>query len=234
MNKIQKEKIVSIKGTPNELIIHLKEQYPFEEVKNALQSTLENAKDFFRDVEVSIKLEGKRLSNLEYSQVVDIIINKAPLKCEKITANFKEQRLDMQNSNVQEVEFFHGTLRSGQCIQSDRNIVILGDINPSAEVIAAGNVVVLGSLKGMAWSGYPNREDTFIAAYHMNPLMLKIGQVIGRSSHKEYLKNKDNEPKIAWLSEGCINVEPLDYRAINEIVACAAKKNTVSVNEQKK
>lgn len=233
MNRIQKEKIVSIKGTPNELIIHLKEQYSFDEIKDALETTLENAKDFFRDVEVSIKLEGKKLNNLEYSQVVDIIINKAPLKCEKIIANFKEQQLDMHNSSIQEVEFFHGTLRSGQCIHSDRNIVILGDINPSAEVTAAGNVVILGGLKGMAWSGYPNREDTFIVAYHMNPLMLKIGQIIGRSSHKEYIRNRDNEPKIAWVSKGGINLEPLDYRAINEIVACAAKKNTISVNEQK-
>lgn len=50
-------------------------------------------------------------------------------------------------------EFYKGTLRSGQVLKCDTSIVIIGDVNPGAKIIAKGNIVILGSLKGNAYAG---------------------------------------------------------------------------------
>ena len=59
-------------------------------------------------------------------------------------------------------QFYKGTLRSGQMLESESSIIILGDINPGAKVIAKGNIIVLGSLKGTAYAGANGNEDAFV------------------------------------------------------------------------
>lgn len=230
MNTGDKAKLITLKGSAKGITLHLKEDADFEELKVALEQHLTESADFFNKVDVSILLEGKKINKLEYSQLVDIIINKTPINCEKITANIGEKTLDLQNRVVDEVEFHHGTLRAGQRVQSDKNIVIMGDVNPSAEIVAKGNVIILGSLKGVAWAGYPEGKDNFIVAFDMQPMMLKIGQVFGRSDHSGNTKQRANNSGISFLIDDQITVEPMDYKAINSLLN---KKNT-EINDTQK
>ena len=70
-------------------------------------------------------------------------------------------------------QFYRGTLRSGQKIEVDGSIVVLGDINPGAQIIAGGNVVVLGCLKGNVYAGYPEDRSAFVASLMMEPCRFK-------------------------------------------------------------
>lgn len=212
-----KEKIVTLKGKAKGITIFLKEEASIQALLEELEILLNESADFFNKVDVSIFLEGKKLNKLEYSQVVDIIINKTPVNCEKITADITGYKIEMKNKVTDEVEFYHGTLRAGQRVESDKNIIVMGDVNPSAEVVAKGNVIVLGSLKGTAWAGYPDVEKAFIVAFDMHPIMLKIGQVFGRADYHQSLVHKSQNPGISFLTEGQVTVEPLDYKAINNI-----------------
>ncbi len=72
-------------------------------------------------------------------------------------------------------QFYRGTLRRGQILETESSIIVLGDVNPGSSVIAAGDIVVLGSLRGNAYAGGNGRPGHYIAALEMAPQKIKIG-----------------------------------------------------------
>lgn len=113
-------------------------------------------------------------------------------------------------------QFYKGTLRSGQVIESSSSMIVLGDINPGAKVIATGNIIVLGSLKGYAVAGAGGNETAFVAALEMAPMQIKIGNVIGRSIDKKKKKEK-SQPQIAYVLDGGIYIEEISKDIMNDI-----------------
>ena len=71
-------------------------------------------------------------------------------------------------------KFVRKTIRSGQSINYPGNIVIVGDVNPGAEIYAAGNIIVLGTLKGVVHAGTNGNEKAIIAAFKLEPQILQI------------------------------------------------------------
>ena len=119
-----------------------------------------------------------------------------------------------QNLNA---EFYKGNLRSGQVLECESSVTLIGDVNPGAKIISQGNIVVLGSLKGNACAGVNGNDNCFIFALDMSPIQLQIGQYYAKSPDKEvgkrylkYRKKQETEgyiPKIATAQEGTICIE---------------------------
>lgn len=105
--------------------------------------------------------------------------------------------------------FYKGTLRSGQTLESKESIVIIGDVNPGASVVAAGNIVVIGTLKGTATAGSNNDKNAFVMALVMDPIQIQIADVIARSSDTKSHFKKKPEPMIARIQNHQICVEPV-------------------------
>ena len=61
--------------------------------------------------------------------------------------------------------FVSHTLRSGQRIECEGDVVVLGDVNDGAEVIAGGSIAVMGTLRGLAHAGATGRSDVVVAAF---------------------------------------------------------------------
>ena len=76
--------------------------------------------------------------------------------------------------------YIHRTLRSGQSISSDGNIVIIGDVNPGAEIIAKGDITVWGILGGIAHAGSDGSNYAKIRALKMNAIQIRIGKIVAR------------------------------------------------------
>lgn len=122
-------------------------------------------------------------------------------------------------------QFYKGTLRSGQKIEVDGSIVVLGDINPGAQVVAGGNVVVLGCLKGTVYAGYPEDKRAFVASLMMEPMQIQIGTCIARSPDQKAKKAKSSrktgrkqmEAKMAFVENDNIFIEAITRSLINEI-----------------
>ena len=124
-----------------------------------------------------------------------------------------DEKLMALNSNTG--QFYKGTLRSGQVLEFDTSIVILGDINAGAQVVSTGNVVVLGKLLGNVYAGASGRENSFVVALQMNPTQIRIGDVIARSPDEK--QKTENETRIAFAQDGNIYIEPLDRNVLNDI-----------------
>ena len=98
-------------------------------------------------------------------------------------------------------------LRSGQKFFTRGNVVILGDINPGAEVIAGGNILVIGALRGMAHAGALGDEQSVIAAFRLNPTQLRIANHITRAPDGE--RSEIKNPELARIREGKVVIEKL-------------------------
>lgn len=76
--------------------------------------------------------------------------------------------------------YLRKTIRSGQSISSDGNIVIIGDVNPGSEIIAKGDITVWGILGGIAHAGSDGNNYAKIRALKLNPVQIRIGEVFAR------------------------------------------------------
>ena len=123
---------------------------------------------------------------------------------------------DVNQDELTAGQFYKGTLRSGQVVESSSSMIVLGDINPGAKVIATGNIIVLGSLKGYAVAGAGGNETAFVAALEMSPMQIKIGNIIGRSIDKKKKKEK-KKPQIAYVLDGNIYIEDISKDIMNDI-----------------
>ncbi len=92
----------------------------------------------------------------------------------------------------------HRTLRSGQKMNHDGHIIILGDVNPGAEVIAGGSIIVWGHLRGVAHAGAKGDSKAVVCALDLSPTQLRIADRISVSPPG----NKDAKPEIAHLEDG--------------------------------
>lgn len=78
------------------------------------------------------------------------------------------------------------TLRSGQSIHYQGNVVVLGDVNPGAEIVAGGNVIVMGALRGVVHAGATGDNGAVVTAFRLLPTQLRIADQITRSPDGAY------------------------------------------------
>ena len=103
--------------------------------------------------------------------------------------------------------FLRRTLRSGQSIQHDGDVCIIGDVNPGAEVMAGGDVVVWGSLRGLVHAGAGGNTDAVICALQLAPTQLRIAETRSRGPEPGG-DAAGQTPEMARIAEGRIVVEP--------------------------
>ncbi|MBO8168778.1 MAG: septum site-determining protein MinC [Thermoanaerobacteraceae bacterium] len=98
------------------------------------------------------------------------------------------------------------TMRSGQSVRYPGHVVVLGDVNPGAEIIAGGNIVVMGFLRGVAHAGASGNEDVVVAAFRLQPTQLRIAHHITRAPDEEKDTIPDH-PELARIKDGVVVIE---------------------------
>lgn len=215
---------VIIKGTKSGIIVVLDSQIPFEQLKQHIATKFSESKKFLGDASMAISFEGRYLTNEEEREILDVINANSDLKIvcvvsndEEIENRFRKSLNDRLNElSASTGQFYKGNLRSGQALESETSIIIIGDVNPGAKVVSKGNVVVLGSLKGNAFAGATGNTSAFVVALDMRPVQVRIADVIGRSPDNP-IKATEKEAKIAFVEDGNIYIEPLTKDVINDI-----------------
>ncbi len=109
--------------------------------------------------------------------------------------------------------YIRRTIRSGQSISSDGNIVIIGDVNPGAEIIAKGDVTVWGILAGIVHAGSDGNSFARIRALKLNPVQIRIGDVFARRPDTVNLpfiqKTSEYTPEEAFTHKGSIIIKKI-------------------------
>lgn len=100
------------------------------------------------------------------------------------------------------------TLRSGYKLQFPGHVIVLGDINPGAEVIAGGNIIVWGHLRGMVHAGAEGDEQAVVCALDLAPTQLRIAEKIATTPKR---RGKP-QPEMAHIQEGQVVAHPWNVK----------------------
>lgn len=181
---------VSINLKKNQIIIKISEDLEQRKIILILSKKLPELKKLYKDEKTPIKIVGKVLKNKEIDEIQELIKENIDVDIEfdmpkslglsSITRTFK------QEIAISETKFHKGSLRSGQKVETEGSLVVLGDVNSGAEVIASDNIVVLGKLRGLAHAGAKGNEKAIIAAGSLDTVQIRIANIV-----KEF--NRDEE-----------------------------------------
>lgn len=182
---------VSINLKRNQIVIKIAEDAEQKQIMLSLTKKLSDLKKLYKDEKTPIRIVGKVLKNREIDEIQELIKQNIDVDVEfdmpkslglsSITRAFK------QEIAVSETKFHRGSLRSGQRLETEGSLVVIGDVNSGAEVVASDNIVVLGNLRGLAHAGAKGNKNAIIAAGNLDAVQIRISNII-----KEI--DRDEEP----------------------------------------
>lgn len=235
-----------IKGNKYGITLVLDKELEFAALLELItEKFIESNKFFDAEQQIAISFEGRNLSNEEQSDILTTISENTKLNISYIIddniatqTRFKEaidqiaeppaveEPEDQPDTSVpDDGQFYKGTLRSGQSLDANSSIVVVGDVNPGASVVSKGNIIILGCLKGTAYAGCDGNDKAFVVALEMNPMQIRIGNIIARAPDKKKRKaglkrksiRKDNDAKIAFVENENIYIEEITKTLLNDI-----------------
>ena len=211
--------MLKIKGLNDSLVIVF-DKGSFEDYCSMLQEKIGANKQLFNGSRVVFRGEGLR--NLSHDEMIKlqklcldngmILNNTASESKVKEKPNSPAATLSAQpvvatapaappgNKDI----IIHRNLRSGQKLHSEGSVVIWGDVHESAEITAAGDIIILGTLGGIAHAGYYGNDNSIVFALNLVPGQIRIGNKISRASDDQ---TKRPYPEIAFLENGNICVQ---------------------------
>ena len=215
---------VIIKGNKHGIVVVLDATMDFEALKQQIAVKFKESAKFLGNAQMAISFEGRQLTDLEQREILEIIAENSDLHVicvvdfdEEKDKVFKkaldEKLLELSNATGQ---FYKGNLRSGQVLETETSVIIIGDVNPGASIVSKGNIIVLGSLKGTVFAGANGNTNSFVLALDMCPVQIRIADTIARSPDHPS-KGEPKETKIAFLEDGNIYIEPMNKKVLNDI-----------------
>lgn len=180
---------VSINLKKDVVLIKIDDDAPQRKILLELNKKLKELKKMYQEEKTPIRVTGKVLTNKELEEVKKLIKKEidvevsfdtpTTLGLHSITRSYKR---DVGKS---ETTFHRGSLRSGQRIEVEGSIVVIGDVNAGAEVIAADNIAVIGNLRGLAHAGAKGNKDAVIAAGSLDVVQLRISNIVKEIDREE-------------------------------------------------
>ena len=200
--------IISVQLKKGETVLKIAQDAEQREIIQVLRKKLPELKKIYKSEKIPIKVTGKVLKNREIDEIQKLIKEKIDVDIDfdmpKTLGLSSIKRTFEQATIISETTFHRGSLRSGQKLEIEGSVVILGDVNSGAEVIASENIVVLGSLRGLAHAGAKGNKQAIIGAGTLDTVQIRIANIV-----KEI--DRDEEPlhkqAYIYILDGKIEIE---------------------------
>ena len=217
---------VIIKGSKNGITLVLNENEEFSVLKEKVAKKFKDSAKFLGSAKTALAFEGKKLTEEQKDEIIGIIRENTELDIVCLLDNSEdgnakflaaiEKKMDEKAASSACIH--KGSLRSGQSLESETGLVVLGDVNPGASLLAKGNIIVLGSLRGTAWAGCEGNSKCFVIATDMTPTQIRIADIIARAPDNKNRKDV-KDIKIAYLNENnAVCIDPLSKDIIGTLV----------------
>lgn len=186
---------ITISMKKNEVLVKISEDAEQKEIVECLKGKLTELKKLYKDDKTPIYVVGKVLKNKEMEEVQKIIKKSIDVEIQfdspKALGLHGIKRTFSKEVGISETKFHKGSLRCGQKLEFEGSIVVLGDVNGGAEVIAGENIIILGDLRGLAHAGAKGNKQAIIATNSIDCPQVRISNVI-----KEIEKNNEENNQI--------------------------------------
>lgn len=213
---------IEFRATKDGPILQIKELSDHTKVEQIITLFLQTNSKFFEGADF-INLSVPNLPHSERNTLLrsleeqfeirfNLLVQREKISEESTREESKKEELTkvkvpLDQEEYKPSKFIRNTLRSGALIEFDGNIIVFGDVNPGAQLIASGNILVMGYLKGIAHAGSKGDVKAFVAANRLEPIQLRIANFIAISPEKEYVPLTFQGPQMAYVSEEAIIIE---------------------------
>jgi len=214
--------LVQIKGLRDGLLVSLSDA-PWEELQAALLSQMDQQPSFFQGARLALDVGAQILHVNEMVELRDqlsdrnvvlwAVVSESPTT--EQTAQLlglatriskprpEEARFNSGDQNNETALFINKTLRSGTRVEFPGHVVVLGDVNPGAEIVAEGNVIIWGKLRGAVYAGSNGDENSKVCALDFAPMQLRVAEVaVNIKKEKQILG-----PVVAFIRNERVVVE---------------------------
>jgi septum site-determining protein MinC len=217
---------ISIKGIRHGLLVTLHEG-GWESLLAELERRLVASPSFFKGGRVSLDVGTRSLGEDELRAARDLLMRHDVMLYAVVSQNHKTEAaaqalglvIDLglerrppapepsgsTEPQLSEAVLWQRTLRSGQSIQHPGHVVVVGDVNPGAEIVAGGHIVVWGRLRGTVHAGAAGDEEALVCALDLSPTQLRIAGYITRSPEE---RRANPVPEVAAVRDGQIVAMP--------------------------
>lgn len=193
---------ISIQTKKDKVILKIEDGVEQKELLQELKKKLTELKNLYKDETTPIFITGKVFKNKEMEQIQEVIQKVLPVEVKfdspKMLGLHGIKRTFSKEIATSETQFHRGSLRSGQKIEFEGSLVILGDVNAGAEILASENIVVLGILRGMAHAGAKGNKEAIIAAASIESVQIRIANVVKEIEREEV---EDEIKTCAYINE---------------------------------
>ncbi|MFC5700502.1 septum site-determining protein MinC [Cohnella faecalis] len=198
---------ITIKGVKEGLIFLLDDQCEFVALLDELNAKLDKHEQQFNGpiVHVFLKLGSRQISDEDKERLRSVIRRQGNLIVQSI-----ESDPPVQEEVAAELPGLHilsGMIRSGQTVEHDGHLLLLGDVNPGGTLRCTGDIFVMGALRGTAHAGSAGDEGAIIAASLMTPTQLRIAEVISRPPDE--WTSAEPWMEYAFLREGTMAIDKM-------------------------
>lgn len=228
-----KERSFTLKSYRKGLALHIRPDAEMDIVLEELKKKFEDSRQFFGNMQVGLALTGKELSQEEADAVLDTIEEHSDLqivcligddeKIQYLLDEAFEEHGPSKEEKEAEGQFYRGTLKKGQSLETEHSVIILGDVNPGAKIFSRRDIIVLGALFGEAHAGISSEdgEGHFVCALEFSPEKLKIGSYKYRKKPEKRLwpDSYKKLPKMAALQGDEIIVKPVTKELLGQIAS---------------
>ncbi|OXS57940.1 septum site-determining protein MinC [Cohnella sp. CIP 111063] len=199
--------IITIKGVKEGLVFLLDDQCDFVELLDELSAKLDKHVQQFNGpiVHIFIKLGARQLNEEDKERIKAIFRKQGNLLIQSIESDPPE--VDPDAKEVPQLHTMIGMVRSGQTVEYDGHMLLIGDVNPGGTIRCSGDVYVLGALRGSVHAGTQGNEEAIIAASLMRPTQLRIADVISRPPDE--WTSAEPWMEYAFLREGKMAIDKL-------------------------
>jgi septum site-determining protein MinC len=219
--------IAKVKGVGDRLWVTLDPEQPLADLTAEVEALFKKMKRLAENANVVIDAGEKETSQTLLPQFESMLKERFSVKAvtippekqtesdtgEKLSAAPGARRIRGLGKSRQfyrnDALLLAGRIRSGQQIKAAKHLVILGDVNPGAEVVAGGDILIMGSLCGKASAGFPDDPGSIVLALDLRPTQLQIGGFVAAGMTGD----SRNGTEYARVEDGFIVVE--DYLEAN-------------------
>lgn len=184
---------VGINMKKDEIVVRISEGAEHKEIVECLNKKMPALKKLYKTEKTPIFVTGKVLKNKEINEIKKIIQDNIDVEVNfdspKVLGLHGIKKVFEKNIENSETKFHKGSLRSGQKIEFEGSLVILGDVNAGAEVIAGENIVVLGELRGLAHAGAKGNKKAIIATNEIDCPQIRIANIVKEIEKEDLEEN---------------------------------------------
>jgi septum site-determining protein MinC len=224
MSSPERSSDIRIKGIRQGLLVTLGEG-EWSHLLSAMEAHLSESPAFFRGGRVALDVGARDLTLAQVEEVramvsrhqvelwalvgtdpgTQVVARDSGLVADLVPAGERARSSGDAEDSAAKAILVRRTLRSGQSVRHPGHIVIIGDVNPGAEVVAGGDIVVWGRVRGLVHAGALEDENAVICALELAPTQLRIASRIARSPEE---RPASPVPEMASIRDGQIVAVP--------------------------